>query len=410
VPDSAPGTWYYPTSGGSVEVNKTDGTAGRHSDSHAQYQQWLNANAPQQQQQHFAQQVPMQSSFRRDVIHPPAAPGHLQPQNTFDFMQGQYPPSSMGQYSSHNSGATGHPNAGLNDPVDAARASYQAQTDVFAAFYPDLQPISTRNSSSPDQSQDYNTATPETLHSFAGTPDPAYPPPSHSQTFTSQGQAPPQKLQPPVRQLASNLKQSTHPQQPSQHQQTPSQTRFVTHATPATHPAGGTTSKSNPPQSTSSLAPQNVTWNTNPSPTPATSAGGYYKASNASGSTSRPVAQRVTTGTTGTGPGTAKQGLGLDTGRTAAAVGAAVPSVPAFNAPESGPSTGSTVRFVPPEKTGSKRKRPKKDDRVVQDDATLSYSDSEDDDPLAMTGQIRVGMGGLGVVGRGGRRERGSRL
>jgi len=68
---------------------------------------------------------------------------------------------------------------------------------------------------------------------------------------------------------------------------------------------------------------------------------------------------------------------------------------------------------VTPEKAGGKRKRAKKEDtswssgRYLNDDE----SDSDDDDGtgLGMSGGISVGMGGLGVVGRGSKRERGTR-
>jgi len=59
-------------------------------------------------------------------------------------------------------------------------------------------------------------------------------------------------------------------------------------------------------------------------------------------------------------------------------------------------------------KAGSKRKRQKRDD--VQEVGDLSETESDEDDGIGMSGGISVGMGGLGVPGKGGKREKSGRL
>ncbi|KAF9524197.1 hypothetical protein CPB83DRAFT_620424 [Crepidotus variabilis] len=349
-------------------------------DSHAQYQQWLDAYTTQQPPQ--SAQSSMHSSYRRDAAEAQ--------QNVFNYIPTQYNPSAaMNQYAPSNAPSAPQASVRGNQAAASGSAAYQPPPDVFAAFYPDMQPMAGSSTSSPDQTHTY---TPEsTLHSFSNTPEPAYVPQHRTQpSYPSQ-----QHLQPPSRRVpSSHQNQPSNPplRQTSQYkQQAHTQTRFVTQQQPAGPPqgtgsasSGASASQSNPSSSTT-LGPQGLSWNTKASPTmSASSSGGYIHVSQPN-------------------PVRSSGGRGADAGPSG--------SLSTFSMSGGSLSTATPDKVLIAEKAGSKRKRAKKD--YVEESGTLSDSDSDDDDGdgLGMTGQISVGMGGLGVVGRGrGRREKGSRL
>jgi len=351
-------------------------------DSHtAQYQQWMDSFNSQQQQSN--QQVPpMQSPYRRDVMQP-----QQQAQPQYPYMQGEYPSSAISQYSGSSSLTATQSNIG-------GASSYQTG-DMYSNFYPGLVQMGGSAASSPDQTHSYHVSTPEsvTLHSFSTTPDPVYQQqqsqPGYNQQSHGAALTQPTHEAPPLRQAHPR---PSVPIQISQFQQPQSQPRFLPpqqqqqrndHASQSksqsstSHPTGTLTTPSTTPWNTK----QGNVQIAQPFKVPRTVSGGSrsHVPSNAPPPPPPPRAQNVDAG----------------------------PSSSSY------PVVSGSTSTVTPEKAGGKRKRAKKEDtswssgRYLNDDE----SDSDDDDGtgLGMSGGISVGMGGLGVVGRGSKRERGAR-
>ena len=359
-------------------------------DSHTQYQQWLGAYATQQQHQHQPQHqqsasIPIRTSYGASSSVQAPRPHQTMP---FDFLQAQYSTSAMGQYigSSANPGnpTAVQPGIGGLETLSAA-ASYPTHVDIFPPFYPDLQSITGSSSSSPDQgAHSYHTSTPDsTIHTYSNVSDTGYqqrhvqPQPSFSTQVQQPIQAP-RSTHPGQR--TSNHTNPRNPilsQKASQfQQQQPPQSRFLVQQSPpkATH---AMPSQSNPSLShSSSLGPQGVSWKgdtrySQSSPTTQT----FYQVT----TTNLPAAATISQASTGSQY--------------------RVNSAASTHGSESGSTLSSG-------KASSKRKRQKRHD--VQEAGNFSGMDSDEDDEIG--GGISVGMGGLGVPGKGGKREKSGRL
>ena len=421
-------TWFFQSTGASVEASQfeptqqlpipssssmigptssfytAEGGAIGAVDSHAQYEQWLGAYATQQQHQTQQQQsagmpqMTMHTSYGASSS--VQAPRPDQAAAAFDFLQTQFPPTSaMAQYigSSANPGNPTTVQSGIGglETIGAA-TSYPTHADIFSPFYPDLQSVTGSSSSSPDQGAlSYHTSTPDsTIHTYSNVSDPGYqqqraqPQPSFSSPQPPQlQQLPQQPIQAP---------RSTHPRQrtssrtnprntiPSQkasqfQQQHPPQSRFPVQQSPA-KAALVMPSQSNPSLShSSSLGPQGVSWK------------GDLRYSQGSPAT-QPFYQ-VTATNLPAAATTSQAGTGSQHRVTSAAS-----------------TQGSESGSLSSRKVSSKRKRQKRND--VQEASNLSGMDSDEDDEtgFGMSGGISVGMGGLGVLGKGGKREKSGRL
>jgi len=327
----------------------------------AQYQQWL--DAIESHPQHALSQMPMSSSYGPESLHGPRP--HQNP-SIFDFPPGHYPTTSaINQYIASSADSIVQPNVSNLDPVRGT--AYQNQPVIFQPFF-DLRSITASSTSPPDQGQAYNTPTSDsTLQSFSTSPERTYPQLQHSQpVFTNPQQ---HQVQPQVKQHTQSSR-PIHPprsllprpgrsnqqgsirQSSSQSKHISGQTRFSVqpqqpHATP---------SQSNPSASHPSSGPQQgVPWTNERHDSSAhPSAGRLYHVSATN-----------------------------------------VPSVP-----KKGQASGShsTTQGSEPwnSKVRTKRKRSRKEG--TQESSTVSDGDSDDEE---LAGGISVGMGGVGVVGKG---------
>jgi hypothetical protein len=341
----------------------------------AHYQQWL--DAIESQSQHTVPQMPMPSSYGTDSLHGPRPQQNPNP-SIFDFPQGHYPPttSAINQYIASSADSIAQSSGSNLDPVSGG-AAYQNQADIFQPFF-DLRSITASSSASPDQGQAYNTPTSDsTLQSFSTSPERTYPQLQHSQPVFTGPQQP--QIQPQVKQHPQPSR-LIHPprsllprpgrskqhgsvrQSSSQFKQTSGQTRFSVQP----QQPHATSSQSNPSASHSSSASssqQGDPWanerqhSTPPSAHPGAGSFFHVSATNLASVTKK----------------------GPSTGSHQKAVSATQGSESSWNS----------------EKLRGKRKRSRKEG--TQESSTVSDGDSDDDE----LGGISVGMGGVGVVGKG---------
>ncbi|KDR72903.1 hypothetical protein GALMADRAFT_142614 [Galerina marginata CBS 339.88] len=333
-----------------------------------QYQQWLASynGHPQQQQAQFT------SPYQRD-----APPTGATQQNPYNYLQGSYASSnSLSHYAGSTAGTVTQANAGGLDPVGH---TYQTG-DMYPAYYPDL--LSAANSSSASSPEHGNAYPTSTSHSYTNSPDSVYQEQAkHQQVFTQQQQ---QHQQPRQAHTKSNL-----PAQSSQFLQPPA--RYLPQRnTSSEH--GSQAPHSNPPSlHSSSLSPPPNSWSNKP----------VY--SNKSQAQQPQFKVTSTASTSNAGP--SQTNPVTITGQVKRTAG--VPTVQA-SPPRANGSAAAQA--------GAKRKRVKKSETVEWSSyggEVASDSDSDYDDDgsgLGMTGGIGIGLGGLGVVGKGGKRERRSRL
>ncbi|KAF8151774.1 hypothetical protein B0H34DRAFT_801454 [Crassisporium funariophilum] len=427
---TAANLWYYPPSGGPVDDNKTaqqptsiassssmigptstfynpeDTSSQQQQDSHAQYQQWLDAFGTQQQQgeQQQQQQMLFDPAYQRDARQVPA---QQQMQIPYDYLQGHYTSSSsISQYGGSASGTVTQSNVGGPHPVSDT-TTYATQTgDMYPSYYPGLMPIPPSSSgSTPEHTQTYHNLTPEsTLHSYTTTPDPTHQQQRAQANFLHQAhQARPQQPSQHQHPIRQHQQIPTKPSEPPQFQQTHAQ-RFVSQ--PNQIEQRSQASHSNPPSNhSSSLSPPSIPWSTEVVYSTAKPAANVPAQPFKVPSTN-PVANRAAP----------PQGKAVTTTPLKRPSPIAV-----SNQRISPPAPSSSSAAAPERSSGNKRKRVKKNE--VQEWSNTSAggyaggdgpsdTDSEDDDgsQFGMGGGISVGMRGLGVVNRGGRRDKGSRL
>lgn len=312
----------------------------------AQYQQWFDAI----DSQHAITQMPYETGIFHDF-------GRQQNRSTFDFRQGQYPATgSINQYVGNEASIAQSNVSGL-DPV--AGVAYQNQADIFQPFF-DIRSITASSSSSPDQGPVY---TPEsTLQSFSTTPEQTYPQQQNSQSIFSPTQQP-QVKQPspssrpthPPRSLlprpGRSRQQGSTRHSSSQFKQTSGQTRFAVRP----QQAHATSSQSNLSASASSGSQQGGPWanegldSAPSSALPSTGSFYYVSATNVTSLTKK--------------------------------------DPPSGSQRKTAQGSGSTQ---------GKRKRSRKEG--TQESSTISDGDTDNDE---LAGGISVGMGGIGVVGKG---------
>ena len=323
---------------------------------HSQYQQWIDGYGPQQQQNqqiqhHYPQQMVYDTSYHGGL--------HVPIPLSYQFTQPQYESSSsLSQYDGSTTGTVTQSNVGQNRDN-----SYQGQSNVYPQVYPQI--MATKQSAA---------STPERIPEVVNR--------SHSAP-SSQGrhQNPSQQS----RQQQVRRKPPRAPQAQQNHAH-----KFLA------HPSSSEFTSSNPsPSHSSSLTPPSIVWSTEPgysNPKPIENANlrgqpSFRVPSSNSGSSRPPTSRNTPTTTNSPHPYTATSGVLGSSART------------------SPPTNDST--FVP-EKTGHKRKRVKKNEPAqLSGGGGESDSDSEEDEGIA--GGISVGMGGLGVVGKG-TGTKGSRL
>ena len=319
---------------------------------HGQYQQWIEGYGPQQQQDqqtqhHYSQQMLYDTSYHGGL--------HVPIPLSYQFTQPQYESSSsLSQYDGSTTGTVTQSNVGQNRDN-----SYQGQSnDLYSQVYPEI--IAMKQSAA---------STSERI------PVANY---SHS-TPSSKG---------PQQNPSQQSRQQQARRRPPRAQQNHAH-RFLA------HPSSSEYTSSNPSSShSSSLTPPSIVWNTEPgysNPKPIENArhGGQSSIrvlSSNSGSSRPPTSQNTPPTTNSPNPHPTTSGV-------------------LGSSPRASPPRPSESTFVP-EKTGHKRKRAKKNEPAqLSGGGGESDSDSEDEE----AGGISVGMGGLGVVGKG-RGTKGSRL
>ena len=373
--------WYYPPSSAStaqvtVDVNKNrqlpdisassmigptstfynpEDTSLQQGLDQGQYQQWIEGYGPQQQQNqqtqhHYSQQMVYDTSYHGGL--------HVPIPLSYHFTQPQYESSSsLSQYDGSTTGTVTQSNVGQNRDN-----SYQGQSNMYPQVYPEIMAMKQSAASTPEQ-------IPEVVNRSYSTP-------------SSQG--PQQNPSQQSRQQQVRRKPPRAPQAQQNHAH-----RFLA------HPCSSEFTSSNPSSShSSSLTPPSIVWNTEPGysiPKPNENAnhGGqssFRVPSSNSGSSRPPTSQNTPAATNSPNPFPTTSGV--------------LGSSPRTSPPRTNESTFA------PEKTGRKRKRGKKNE-PAQLSGGGSDSDSEEDE--GMTGGISVGMGGLGVVGKG-TGTKGSRL
>ena len=277
------------------------------------------------------------------------------------FTQPQYESSSsLSQYDGSTTGTVTQSNVGQN-----CDNTYQGQSnDLYPQVYPEIMAMKQSVASTPER-------IPEVVNYSHSTPSSQGPRQNPSQQSRQQQQV---RRKPP---------RAPQAQQNHAH-------RFLA------HPSSSEYTSSNPPSSHSSLTPPSIVWNTEP---------GYsnpksIKNANHGGQSSFKVPS--------SNPGSSRPPTSQNTPATT-------------NLPNPHPTTSGVLRPSPPtslprtndstfvpEKTHHKRKRLRKNEPAqLSGGGGESDSDSEEDEGMA--GGISVGMGGLGVVGKG-TGTKGSRL
>ena len=363
--------WYYPPSTAQVDVDKTrqlsdisassmigptstfynpEDTSLHQGLDHGQYQQWIDGYGPQQQQNqqtqhHYSQQMVYDTSYHGSL--------HVPIPLSYHFAQPQYQTSSsLSQYDGSTIGTVTQSNVGQNRDN-----SYQGQSNDL--YYQEIMAMKQSAASTPER-------IPEVV--------------KHSHSIPS-SQGPQQNPSQQSRQQQARRK-------PPRAQQNHAH-RFLA------HPSSSEYTSSNPSSShSSSLNPPSIVWSTEPgysNPESIENANhrgqsSFRVPSSNSGSSRPPTSQNTPSTTNSPNPYPTTSGV--------------LGSSPRTSPPRTNDST-----FVP-EKTGHKRKRVKKTE-PAQLSGGGSDSDSEEDEGMA--GGISVGMGGLGVVGKG-TGTKGSRL
>ncbi|KAF5319239.1 hypothetical protein D9619_008702 [Psilocybe cf. subviscida] len=429
-----------------------------HEDEAANYQQWVNSYNQQAQLQSQQHQTAYGPSYRQDAPTLPRSEAQATnlSQNPYSFMQNQYTSSNSGNQYGGSGSATAL-------PANLDSTSFQPQSaEVYPSFYTEILAMNTNNTSSPDQAQSYHGSTPEsTLHSYSNSPDPLYqqqlqgqqpqqPIQHHAQHmpnpqahFQQQPQMPQQQQghqqqrrqqhvqpqqtgqrqqQPPNQQQhlqqyqTQNQPQKPHaPQPPQRFVQQQLNPPVVANRQTQKPAAKSSDFQQQPPQPVRFAAPRNLPEQAPQPPQPiATSAQGPVGAPPLApqwtaeanfqpkkpAPTSTVIHQYVP-------PSSANFGT--------AKAGPSQPKLPVTNTPlkrATAPSAAEeNFNTSPGNKTSAKRKRFKKNDAPQEGSyGGDSDSDSEDDfDGLGMSGRIEVGLGGLGVVGKG-KKDKGSRL
>lgn len=324
---------------------------------HGQYQQWIEGYGPHQQQNqqiqhHYPQQMVYDTSYHGGL--------HVPVPLSYQFTQPQYESSSsLSQYDGSTTGTVTQSNVGQNRDN-----SYQGQSNVYPQVYPEIMAMKQSATSTPER-------IPEVVSHLHSAP-------------SSQG--PQQNLTQQSRQQQVRRKPPRAPQAQQNHAH-----KFLA------HPSSSEFTSSNPSSShSSSLTPPSIVWSTepgysNPKPIENTSHGGQpsFRVPSSNSGSSKPPTSRNT-------PTTTNSPSSYPT--TSGALG---------SSPRTSPPRTNDLTFVP-EKTGHKRKRAKKNEPAqLSGGGGESDSDSEEDEGMA--GGISVGMGGLGVVGKG-TGAKGSRL
>ena len=375
--------WYYPSSTAQAGVTETnqlpdistssmigptatlynpEETSFQQGLDHIPYQQWIEGYGPRQQQdqrtqqthQHYSQQLAYGTSYGGS-LHAPIPQIHL----SYDFAQPQYQSSSsLSQYDGSTTDTLTQSNVGQDrdnlSTYQGNPSSYQGQPNPYSQVYPKVM----------NQSA---TSAPERTPEVANRSNPT--------------QGPQQNLSQQSRQQQVQRKPHRAPQAPQAQQYHTH--KFLAHSNSSENRQHASSNPS-PPQT-----PPSIVWNSEPGysiPKPDEHAklGGHASSrvpSSNSGS-SRPPTSRNT-------PSTTNSPNPIQFNPTTSGVSGSSPRA-------SHPGTSNST-FVP-EKTGHKRKRRKKNE-PAQLSGCGGDSDSDSEDYEA--GGISVGMGGLGVVGRG---------
>ena len=324
---------------------------------HGQYQQWIDGYGPQQQQNQQTQHQYSQQMVYDTSYHPSL---HVPIPLSYHLTQPQYvSPSSLSQYDGSTTGTVTQANVGQNrDNL------YQGQSNVYPQVYPEIMAMKQSAASTPER-------IPEVVN---------YP---HS---TPSSQVPQQN---PSQQSRQQQVRRKHPRAP-QAQQTHAH-KFLA------HPSSSEFTSSNPSSSHSAslTPPSTIVWSTEPgysNPKQIENANhvaqsSFRVPSSNSGSSRPPTSRNTPTNTNSPNAYPATSGV-------------------LGSSPRTSPPRTNDLASVP-EITGHKRKRRKKNEPAqLSGGGGESDFDSEDDEGMA--GGISVGMGGLGVVGKG--TGKGSRL
>ena len=369
--------WYYPPSTAQVDVNKThqlpdistssmigptptfynpEDTSLQQGLDHSQYQQWIEGYGPQQQQdqqshQHYPQQMVYGTSYHDGSLHAPIPQMNL----SYNFAQPQFESSSsLSQYDGSTTDTVTQSNISQNRDNSS---SYQQQSNLYSQVYPEVIAMKQSAASAPERT--------------AEMANPSY---STQRSQQNPSQQPPQQQ---VRRKPPRAPQAQQNHAP----------RFLAHPSSSENRPQASLNPS--PSHTSSLTPPSLVWNNEPGypipkPNEKANKGGQPSSrvpSSNSGSSRPPTSQNT--------PAAANSPNSIQLNPTTS-------GVPGSSSRTSLPGTSNST-FVP-EKTGHKRKRPKKNEPAqFSGGGGESDSDSEDDE----AGGISVGMGGLGVVGKG---------
>ena len=388
VPSASDRWYYHPQSAASVDVNKTHPQPGISTSAmigptstfynpedtslqpgldHGQYQQWIEGYGLQhQQQQQQQQQQQSHHHYSQQVVYNPNYHAdnhgaHIQQMNPlYDYTQSQYEPSSsLSQYDGSTTGTVTQSNVGQNRDT---LSSYQGQSN---ALYPQIysENIGTKQSAASTSGQTPEVANYSYSTPLDQVPQQTLPQRSHQQQTHRKPPQPPQPLQ--VQQIHAQ-KFFTHPSS-SEHRQ---------HAS------------SNPSSSRSSpLTPPSVVWNSKP---------GY---SNPKPNANHKTQLSLTTASTNSG--SSRTPTSQNNPATINSLNLIQFDPATLGVPEPIPPAHSTnVLSFSSEKTSHKRKRAKKNEPAQNSYGGESDSDSEGDGSN-LGGGISVGMGGLGVVGKG---------
>ena len=380
-PPAPSDVWYsnYPPSAAQVEVDKTphppdisassmigptstfyspEDTSLQQDLDHSQYQQWIEGYGPQQQQnqqiqQHYPQQMVYDTTYH-DSLHVPIP-------LPYQFTQPQYETSSsLSQYDGSTTGTVTQSNVGQNRDN-----SYQLQSNVYPQVYPEIMAMKHSAPSTHERIPEVvsrSHSTPSTQGAQQGVQQ-------NPSQQSRQQQVRPKPLRAPKAQ----------------------QTQFLA------HPSSSEFTSSNPsPSHSSSLIPPSIVWSTEPgysNPTPIENANlgaqSSFRVPSSNSGSSRPTTSRNTpTSTNSPNPYPGTSG--------------ALGSSPRTSPPRTNDSTAVS------DKTGHKSKKRKKND-PAQLSGAGGESDFDSDEDERMVGGISVGMGGLGVVGKG-TATKGSRL
>ena len=314
---------------------------------HGQYQQWIDGYGPQQQQN---QQT--QHHYSQQMVYDTSYGSlHVPIPLSYHFAQPQYQSSSsLSQYDGSTTGTVTQSNVGHNHDN-----SYQGQSNDL--YYPEIMAMKQSAASTPER-------IPEVVNHSHSTP-------------SNQG---------PQQNPSQQSRQQQARRKPPRAQQNHAH-RFLA------HPSSSEYTSSNPSSShSSSLTPPSIVWTepgySNPKSIENANHRGQssVRVPSSNSGSSRPPTTQNTPGTNSPNPYPTTSGV-------------------LGSSPRTSPPRTNDSAFVP-EKTGHKRKRQKKNE-PAQLSGGGSDSDSEEDEGMA--GGISVGMGGLGVVGKG-TGTKGSRL